>query len=224
MGVHVCPLPTAVLSTHTGGFTDYSIRDLTAFMEECILHWNRLGIVFDAVYSGFLGSPKQMDLVAAFIAAQSDDDPLVVNDPVMGDKGSTYGPISGEKATRMPQYIHHADIITTNLTEAAFLLDEPDREDAGEHEVMDWILRLSDMGPGTVIVTSAPDPSSKKRTSVLACDRADGRYWKVACDYIPANCPGTGDAFASVVVGSIMQGDIRARPSCEGGGLSRTGA
>lgn len=207
MGVQVCPLPTAVLSTHTGGFSDYRFEDLTGFMEECILHWNRLGIVFDAVYSGFLGSSKQMDLVADFIAARPNDDQLVVIDPVMGDNGVCYGPISDEMVARMRDYVRHADIITPNLTEAAFLLDEPYRPDVGEHEVREWMLRLSDMGPETIIVTSVPDSVSSKQTSVLAYDRADGRVWKVGCDYIPANYPGTGDAFASVVVGSILQGD-----------------
>ncbi len=207
MGVQVCPLPTAVLSTHTGGFTDYRFKDLTEFMEECILHWNQLGIVFDAVYSGFLGSSKQMDLVADFIATRPNTDQLVVIDPVMGDNGATYGPITAEMVNRMREYVRLADIITPNLTEAAFLLDEPYRVDISEHEVREWMLRLSEMGPRTIIVTSVPDPASRKRTSVLAYDRADGRFWKVGCDYIPANYPGTGDAFASVVVGSILQGD-----------------
>ena len=148
-----------------------------------------------------------MGLVADFIATRPNEDQLVVIDPVMGDSGSTYGPITGEMVEHMRSYIHDADIITPNLTEAAFLLDEPYRQDVGEREVRDWILRLSDMGPGTIIVTSAPEPTSKKRISVLAYDRTDGRFWKVACDYIPANYPGTGDAFAIVVVGSILQGD-----------------
>jgi pyridoxine kinase len=148
-----------------------------------------------------------MDLVADFIATRPNTDQLVVIDPVMGDNGATYGPISAEMVNQMREYVRLADIITPNLTEAAFLLDEPYRQNINEHEVREWMLRLSEMGPRTIIVTSVPDPGSRKRTSVLAYDRADGRFWKVGCDYIPANYPGTGDAFASVVVGSILQGD-----------------
>ncbi len=211
MEVQACPIPTAVLSTHTTGFTDYCFVDMTDFMRNCISHWNSLGLSFDAVYSGFLGSSKQMDIVSEFTDSLKGCEPLVVIDPVLGDDGKTYGPITDDMVIRMRSFVGIADIITPNLTEAAFLLDEPYSPDIDEKTVMEWLPRLSDMGPGIVVVTSVPSPTVQgipsNRTSVIAYDRSDERVWKVSCDYIPAHYPGTGDAFTSVLVGSILKGD-----------------
>ena len=208
MEIQVCPLPTAVLSTHTSGFDDYCFKDLTAFMEESVSHWIKLGICFDAVYSGFLGSSKQMDIVSGFISSlKKRSGPLVVIDPVLGDNGKTYGPITSDMVVRMRSYVKDADVITPNITEAALLLDEPYSDKIDEETVRSWLPRLADMGPSIVVVTSVPLNGSKDRTSVLAYDREDGRLWKVACDYIPTHYPGTGDAFTSVLVGSLLKGD-----------------
>jgi pyridoxine kinase len=107
----------------------------------------------------------------------------------------------------MRGYIELADIITPNYTEAAYLLDIPYRDSIGEEEVKDWLIRLTERGPGTVIITSVPDCKSNSATSVMAYNSEDGRFWKVKCDYIPTKFPGTGDGFTSVIVGSLMQGD-----------------
>jgi len=207
MGVQVCPLPTAVLSTHTTGFEDYRFCDLTGFMEESVDHWLSIGMEFDAVYSGFLGSSKQMDITLRLIESLNGCRPLVVIDPVMGDNGETYGPITDDMVVKMRSFISHADVITPNITEAALLLDEPYSDLIDEKTVRSWLPRLADMGPGVVVVTSVPLDNSKDRTSVLAYDRGDERLWKVSCDYIPTHYPGTGDVFASVLVGSILEGD-----------------
>ena len=207
MGVQVCPLPTAVLSTHTGGFEDYQFIDLTDQMEGIIQHWLALQVRFDAVYSGFLGSPRQVDIVAGFIQSFAHNKQLVVVDPVLGDNGRTYGPIGPEMIAQMRRLITHADVITPNFTEAAFLLDRPCREDINQEELKEWILKLSEAGPRLVVVTSVPVAGTEKLSSVVAYDREDGRFWKVNCSYIPAYFPGTGDAFASVIVGSLLQGD-----------------
>ena len=207
MGVQVCPLPTAVLSTHTGGFQDYRFIDLTDQMEGIIQHWLSLQVCFDSVYSGFLGSPRQVDIVAGFIRSFAHDKQLVVVDPVMGDNGQPYGPIGPEMIAQMRRLITHADVITPNFTEAAFLLDRPCQEQIGQKELKEGILKLSEAGPRLVVITSVPVPGTEKISSVVAYDREDGRFWKVDCSYIPAYFPGTGDAFASVLVGSLLQGD-----------------
>ena len=208
MEIQVCPLPTAVLSTHTSGFEDYCFKDLTAFMEESVSHWIKLGVSFDAVYSGFLGSSRQMDIVSGFIKSlKKPCNPFVVIDPVLGDNGVTYGPITEDMVVKMRSYVRDANLITPNITEAALLLDEPYSDSIDEDTVRSWLPRLADMGPSIVVVTSVPLDSSNNRTSVLAYDRCDERFWKFACDYIPTHYPGTGDAFASVLVGSLLKGD-----------------
>ncbi|MCR4440542.1 MAG: pyridoxamine kinase [Peptococcaceae bacterium] len=207
MGVQVCSLPTAVLSTHTGGFDGYCFIDLTEYMEEYIGHWKRLGLDFDCIYSGFLGSPRQIEIISSFIDDFSAGSPLVVIDPVMGDNGRLYDTMDWEMVERMRGFIKRAGIITPNFTEAAFLLNEPYNLNITEKEIKGWLVRLSEMGPGIVIITSVPVSPASRNTSVIAFNRDDGRFWKVSCVYIPAHFPGTGDAFTSVIVGSILRGD-----------------
>ncbi|MBD3308900.1 pyridoxamine kinase [candidate division KSB3 bacterium] len=206
MGIQVCPLPTAVLSTH-GAFPGCKFVDLTEQLQEFIAHWKSLGIEFDAIYSGFLGSSRQIDIMSAFIRDFARDDQLVVIDPVLGDDGKLYGITAPNMVEQMRRYIRLADVITPNITEAAVLLGETYRADIEEQEAKDWIVRLGEQGPRMVIITSVPIPHTKKQTAVIAHNRDDGRFWKVSCDYIPAYFPGTGDAFTSVVVGSLLQGD-----------------
>jgi len=205
MGVQVVPLPTAILSTHTSEFKDYHYHDLTNELPKIIHHWKTLDIKFDAVYSGFLGSPEQVAIVSDFISSFHHENQLIVVDPVLGDDGTPYGPIGPDMIRRMGELITHADIITPNITEAAFLLQQDYPETLSREKIKDWIKRLSDKGPSTVIVTSVP--ASEKTTSVVAYNRKDGRFWEVQCSYVPAYYPGTGDIFTSVITGSLLQGD-----------------
>jgi pyridoxine kinase len=207
MGVQVCSLPTAVLSTHTGGFKGYHFVDLTEHMEAMIEHWQELGIEFDCIYTGFLGSPRQVEIISRFIDGFSQEKPLIVIDPVMGDDGKLYQTMSEQMVKEMKDFIGKANIITPNFTEAAYLLGEKFYLDISVKEIKEWLVRLSEMGPEIVIITSVPDCKAAKNTCVMAYDRLAGRFWKVSCVYIPANFPGTGDTFTSVVVGSILQGD-----------------
>jgi len=211
MGTQVCPLPTALLSTHTSDFTDYHITDLTRDMKGIIRHWKELNLRFDAVYSGFLGSPEQIRIVSDFIThfgkPEGNEKPLIVVDPVMGDDGVTYGPIGPEMIQGMKELIKRADIITPNLTEAAFLLDRKLPSEISLEEAKAWARELSDRGPRVVIITSVPLKEHPNTTGTLALDREDGRYWMVRCSYVPAFFPGTGDIFTSVITGSLLQGD-----------------
>lgn len=206
MGMQVCSMPTAVLSTHTE-FENYSFVDLTDTMESFIAHWLKLGIDFDCIYSGFLGSPRQIEIISRFIDDFSTEGTLVVVDPVMADNGRLYDTMTDEMVEKMRALISKADIITPNFTEAAFLLNKPYSTSISELEVKEWLVSLSEMGPDIVVITSVPDPGQSKNTSVLAYSREDMRFWKVSCVYIPAHFPGTGDVFTSVLVGSILQGD-----------------
>ncbi len=206
MGIQVCPLPTAVLSAHSR-YNEFHFVDLTDHVPAFTDHWKRLGIRFHAIYSGFLGSHRQIRMVEEMITAFRHDDLLVVVDPVMGDDGKLYGPMKPEMVEEMRQLIGRADLITPNLTEAAFLLGKELPSQIGTEELKEWIKSLSEMGPGMVVVTSVPDPASEKRTSVIAYNRQGNRFWRVSCDYLPADYPGTGDCFASVMVGSLLQGD-----------------
>ena len=208
MGIQVCPLPTAILSNHTSGFDSYSYVDLTDTMGDFIEKWKELDLKFDCIYSGFLGSTKQINIISDFIDHFSTEDNFVVVDPVMGDDGSLYSSFTDAIIPEMRRLVAKADVITPNFTEACYLIGEKEVPETISMELAkDWMRRLSDMGPDTVIITSVPDIKNDKNTSVLAYDRKGDTFWKVACQYIPAAYPGTGDAFASVVIGSLLQKD-----------------
>ena len=207
MGMQVCPLPTAVLSTHTGGFENYEFIDLTDHMEGIINHWKDLDLKFNCIYSGFLGSPRQISIVSQFVKSFHQQDILVVVDPVMGDDGKPYDTYGHEMIQKMGDLVSVADIITPNITEASFLLNKPYPELLKDDELKEWLVQLSNMGPNTVIITSVPDAHCNNKTSVAAYNKESNKFWRVSCDYIPASYPGTGDIFTSVLVGSLLQGD-----------------
>ncbi|WP_338537374.1 pyridoxamine kinase [Helicovermis profundi] len=207
MGIQVCPVPTAILSTHTGGFDEFTLVDLTDSMEKYILHWSKLKLEFDVIYSGFLASTKQIEIVSKAIDLFKNEDNFVVVDPVMGDEGNLYKTMDKSMINAMKNLIKKADIITPNFTEATYLLNEDYREKISDKEIKEWLTKLSDMGPEIVIITSVPDNLVENQTNVIAYNRLNDVFWKVGCKYIPAFYPGTGDAFTSVVVGALLQGD-----------------
>ncbi|WP_338947420.1 pyridoxamine kinase [Fusobacterium varium] len=210
MKLQVCPVPTAVLSTHTGGFEGFSFLDLTDYMEQHIAHWKKLGLEFDCIYSGFLGSPRQIKIVADFVDFFGHKNNLTVIDPVLGDNGRLYGTMGKEMVEEMKKLIGKTDIITPNFTEVTFLLDKEYKKEISEAEIKQWLIELAAMGPKIVIATSVPDEdshSTDRKTNVVAYDRENDVFWKVSCKYIPASYPGTGDAYTSVVIGSLLQGD-----------------
>ncbi len=206
MGIQVCPLPTAVLSTHSK-FKNYHFVDLTDQMDDYIRHWKELGLRFDAIYSGFLGSHRQITTVMDFMRHFSQEDQLIVVDPVLGDDGSLYGPLSTDMVREMQSLIKMADVITPNLTEASLLLDKTYTSHLSLPEIKDWIGQLAERGPRIVIVTGIHENEERSKTSVIAYNKRDNRFWKVICEYLPASYPGTGDSFTSVIVGSLLQGD-----------------
>jgi len=206
MGVQASPLPTALLSTQTSGFGDYFFLDLSNEMKSISHHWRKLNINFDAIYSGFLGSDRQVEIVSDFIDDFRLKGQFVVVDPVMGDDGETYSPYGSDMVVAMRQLIKKADIITPNFTEACLLLNADYRTDIKIPLLKDWMRKLSDMGPGKVVFTSVP-VADKSRSYVFAYDRSFDTFWKVSCSYIPAAYPGTGDIFTSVLTGALLQGD-----------------
>ena len=208
MGIQACPVPTAVLSTHSGGFDGYTFRDLTEDIPGFIRHWKELGLEFDGIYSGFLGSPRQVELVRELIHTFRTPKTWVVIDPVMGDGGSLYSSISKDMIGEMRRLIGEADLIVPNQTEAAFLLGEDPASHADTPEDLKRRLRaLADLGPKTVLLTSAEDRTRPGEIGVAAYEKQSGRYWRVFSPKLQGSYPGTGDIFASVMLGSLLQGN-----------------
>ena len=206
MGFNVCPLPTAILSSGTQ-FSKFTFLDLTEEMKKIIAAWKELNLEFDAFYTGYLGSPEQIDIVKDFIADFRKKDNLVVIDPVLGDNGKLYTGFDNKIVEKMRELIRIADVITPNLTELSLLLDTPYIEECNDNELKKNMLELSEQGPQIVIITNVPVLDDTHRTSVYAYNRSTGRFWKATCPYLPAHYPGMGDTFASVITGALMQGD-----------------
>lgn len=207
MGVQVCPMPTAVLSTHTGGFKNIAFQDLTDNMENFIKHWEELGLSFDYIYTGFLGNEKQIDKVAHFCETfkRTGEEKIIV-DPVMGDNGKLYSTYNEVMQRKMKDLIAYADIITPNVTEMCFLLGrEYSTEPLSDEAIKEVLQALVKLGPKVVIITGVMMIDGRKAN--VAYDSKQDVFWKVPYDEVPAHYPGTGDAFASVLIGALSQGD-----------------
>lgn len=206
MGIQVVPLPTAVLSAH-GKYPEHHFTDLTNSIDPIAEHWNELGLEFECIYSGFLGSPEQADSIKRFIKRFTKNKGFVLVDPVLGDNGKRYPILDKNMVVRMKELLSYADIITPNITEVALLLDEPYCDDLNTDKLKTYAYRLADFGPEIVIITGVPVKDNPKQTSVVAYNKHEKRFWRIVCDYYPAEYPGTGDAFASVICGALIQGD-----------------
>lgn len=203
MGVQVCPVPTAVLSAHTG-YSEFVIRDLTDFIKPALEHYQKLGTEFDCVYSGFLASSEQIDHCLEFL--NSYPNALKVVDPVMGDGGKAYPTYTKEMCSKMSKLVAVADIITPNLTEAAILLNEEyPTAPMRNSEAKSWLVRLSKQGAKIVVITSVN--LADGGMSTIGYDKENNSFWKIKNDYVPAHYSGTGDMFASVLIGGLLKGD-----------------
>ena len=202
MGCQCCPLPTALLSAHTG-FPGNTFLDLTAEMGRIADHWTAMDLQFDAIYSGFLGSADQVDTVARFFDTFKKSDTAVIVDPVMGDHGSAYRTCTPELCRGMRVLAENADVITPNLTEAALLLDHP-YEEIQRTDAYEVVRRLSLGGRRSVVLTGYSSESGQ--TGALCFDRDSGESKAVQTPREPQDFSGTGDLFASVLAGGVARG------------------
>lgn len=201
MGCQCCPLPTALLSAHTG-FTGGSFLDLTEEMQRIADHWARIDIHFDGIYSGFLGSAAQIGTVQQFITRFRGTG-LVVIDPVLGDHGQAYRTCTPELCNGMRRLAESADIITPNLTEASLLLEQP-YETIQAIDPAETVRRLSLERRRSVVLTGYS--TGDGQTGALCFDRADGSIQAVQVQRVPRDFSGTGDLFTSVLTGAMVKG------------------
>ena len=202
MGCQCCPLPTALLSAHTG-FPGNTFLDLAAEMGRIAEHWAAMDLQFDAIYSGFLGSADQVDTVARFFDTFKKSDTAVIADPVMGDHGTAYRTCTPELCRGMRVLAENSDVITPNLTEAALLLDRP-YEEIRQSDAYEVVRRLSLGGRRSVVLTGYSSESGQ--TGALCFDRDSGESKAVQTPREPQDFSGTGDLFASVLAGGVARG------------------
>lgn len=200
--VQACPLPTAILSCHTG-FPTHFIDDYTSRMRPYMEDWQQNGVQFDGICTGFLGSAEQIAIVADFIRMFKQPGTRVMVDPVMGDYGKLYSSYTQEMCDGMKRLLALADIVTPNLTEACRLLDRPYPESGRveEAELEYMAAELAERGPSQVVITGLSEGDEIENFIYEA-----GRGTLLREKKIGGDRSGSGDAFAAIVAASLVRG------------------
>ena len=199
-GMETCILPSAVLSTHTAGFSGFTFRDLTDDMPVIQEHWKKENIKFKAIYTGYLGSIKQIGYVRDILKTMGTDDCVRIVDPAMADNGQLYSIFDWDYVEAMKVLCGEADILVPNITEACFLTDEEYKETYDEGYICNLVEKLKALGAKTVVLTGVSYESGK--TGVIVYENGKMEYYKH--DKIAKGRHGTGDIYASAFVGALM--------------------
>lgn len=203
MGIETAVIPTAVLSTHTGGFKNYTFHDLSADITDIARHWKSLDLQFEAIYTGYLGSASQVQIVSDFFDSFKTNNNFIVVDPVLGDSGKLYAGFNDEFVAQMKRLCAKADYIMPNMTEASFLLGIPYTESYDKAYAMDILKRLSALGCRTPVLTGVRSDSYE---GAAAYDSETGEYFFSFGKHVDRQLHGTGDIFASVFTGALTLG------------------
>ena len=200
-GVECSVLPTAVLSTHTA-FKDFTFHDLTSEMPKISNHWKSQGIVFDALYTGYLGSFEQLNIVSQIFKQYKTDNNFILVDPVMADNGKLYPGFNQDFADAMANLCSHADIIVPNFTEASFMLHTPYIESGyNEAYVKSLLVKLTDLGAKTAVLTGVS--LRPNELGIYGYNKVHDKYFYYFREHLPKSFHGTGDVFASALCGAL---------------------
>ncbi|WP_434777871.1 pyridoxamine kinase [Neisseria sp. Ec49-e6-T10] len=204
-GIETSVIPTAVLSTHTGGIEGYTFRDLTDDILPIVAHWKSLNLQFNGVYTGYLGSTEQISIVSqVFDSLKNDEQTLVFIDPVMADHGQLYNNFSEDYPKQMAKLCEKADMVIPNMTEAAFLLGEPYQEGPYTQDYIEQLLKkLSALGPKTIFLTGVS--FHEQELGAAAYEVKTGKISYAFAPKIEGHFHGTGDVFASALLAAIMK-------------------
>lgn len=201
MKVQCCPLPTSILSNHTA-FDSFFFDDYTSKMEPYMAEWKKLGLKFEGICTGFLGSKEQIALVKQFLEEFTGDETTVLVDPVMGDYGKPYATYTPEMCSEMKTLVPYADILTPNLTEACILTDTPYKENWKIAEVTELAERMSEMGAGKIVVSGIPQGSYLTNL----CYERGQEVKLVRTKKVGPARHGTGDIFSSIIAADVVNG------------------
>lgn len=205
MGIETAILPSAILSTHTGGFSGYTFHDLTEDLPAIKNHWKKENILFDAFYTGYVGSVKQLEYISDIIDELRKPNSLVIIDPVMGDKGKLYPGFDPSFAKEMAKMCKKADVIVPNLTEASFMLDEEYIESNHTEEYIARILKkLLSLGCKNALLTGVN--FNENELGIATINGTTGKINYYFREKYDGMFHGTGDVFASSFAGAMILG------------------
>lgn len=204
MGVEACVLPTAVLSTHTA-FKGFTFRDLTGDISAITKHWQQEKIAFDAIYTGYLGSLEQIDLMHQLIKDFGGGSTHVIIDPCMADNGALYSGFTTDFAKAMAGLCSKADVIVPNLTEASYLLGLPYFASGYTNDyIEDLLKKLAGLGARRIVLKGVS--FDDKKIGIASYDSESQKISWYFHEKMPQNFHGTGDIFASVLTGALVRG------------------
>ncbi len=202
-GVETTILPTAVLSTHTGGFTGFTYRDLTEDINPIVDHFTTLPIAFDGIYTGFLGSFEQIEIMAKMFDTLKNDNTLILVDPVMADHGKLYSIFDKEFPSKMKILCQKADIIIPNITEACLMLEKEYKDGPYTKEYVEDILQgLKTLGAKKIVLTGVYFDNEKLGAASYDTEKDEIIY--SFTEKIDGFYHGTGDVFGSALLGALM--------------------
>lgn len=201
--LETCPVPTAILSTHTGGFTGYTYRDLTDDLENYTNHWKNLDIKFSALYSGFLGSAQQVEIVSNIIDKFKTDNCIIMVDPCMADNGVMYPVFKKDMCIDMAKLVKKSDLVVPNLTEAAFLIGEEYKEPPYTQEYINHIIKeLLNLGAKNIVLTGVT--FNDTQLGAACYDNKSQKTFYSFSNKINGIYHGTGDVFASFLLAALL--------------------
>ena len=201
-GVETCVLPSAVLSTHTGGFEGFTFRDLTEDMPAVLAHWQKEGITFDAFYTGYLGNARQIEHVCAVMDGAGRPDALRIVDPAMADRGVLYAGFDAAYVDAMRVLCRRADVLLPNVTEACLLTDTPYREVCDTAFAEELLEKMAVFGAETVVLTGVSYEDDRLGVAVWH----GGTVTHYAHRRLQGGLHGTGDVYASAFTGALLRG------------------
>ena len=202
-GLETCVLPSAVLSTHTAGFAGYTFRDLTEDMPAIRQHWMKEKISFAAIYTGYLGSTKQIEYVRDIFRDNAAEGCLKIVDPAMADNGNLYPGFDAAFVEAMKDLCKEADYVVPNITESCFLTGMDYRTEYDRAYIDEMLAALTELGCKNVILTGISYAPGK--TGIVVYE--NGKYAYYEHDKEPNSCHGTGDIYASAFVGALVRGN-----------------
>ena len=200
MGIETAVIPTAVLSTHTA-FKNFTYRDLTNDLPKIANHWKQEKFEFDGIYTGYLGSIEQIDMLKEFFKQFKTSENFIFIDPVMADNGKLYAGFDTNFVKEMKKLCKTADVIVPNLTEASYMLETEYKESYSEQEIKNMLIELSNLGPKYVVLTGVS--FKKNELGVMSYNKETNKFFTYFKEKVPAKYHGTGDIFASTLVGAI---------------------
>jgi len=202
-GIETVILPSAVLSTHTAGFNGFTFRDLTDDIPQIQQHWQKEGICFDGIYTGYLGSTKQVGYVKNILETMGNDNCIKVVDPAFADNGMLYSIFDNAYVEAMKTLVVDADVLVPNISEACFLTNTLYKENYDEAYIGELLNKLSALGCSKIVLTGVS--YNPENTGIAVFENGKISYYEH--ERISKGCHGTGDVYASAFTGALMRGN-----------------